>query len=45
MKAGKPAFVTETFLRFDEARELILALGGIPCYPDARRRHEPDLRV
>ena len=33
MKAGRPAFVAETFLSFDEAVELILALGGIPCYP------------
>lgn len=33
MKAGKPAFVTETFLKFPQAHELILALGGIPCYP------------
>ncbi|MCK5113655.1 MAG: hypothetical protein KAR11_02700 [Phycisphaerae bacterium] len=33
MKAGKAAFVTETFLKFPEARELILQLGGIPCYP------------
>jgi hypothetical protein len=33
MKAGKAAFVTETFLSFEEAYELILALGGVPCYP------------
>jgi hypothetical protein len=33
MKAGKPAFVTETFVDFDHAYRLILALGGIPCYP------------
>jgi len=33
MKAGKPAFVEETFIRFDEAHRLILELGGIPCYP------------
>jgi len=33
MKAGKPAFVQETFIDFEQARELILALGGIPCYP------------
>ena len=33
MKAGKPAFVEETFVDFDQARRLILALGGIPCYP------------
>jgi hypothetical protein len=33
MKAGKKAFVPETFVDFDHARKLILALGGIPCYP------------
>jgi hypothetical protein len=33
MKAGKEAFVEERFLSFEQARELILELGGIPCYP------------
>ena len=33
MKAGKPAFVEESFLSFEEAQQLILELGGIPCYP------------
>jgi len=33
MKAGKPAFVVEKFVNRGEACELILALGGIPCYP------------
>lgn len=33
MKAGKPAFVPDTFGGLDEARELVLELGGIPCYP------------
>lgn len=33
MKAGKPAYVEETFVGFDHAYALILALGGIPCYP------------
>lgn len=33
MKAGKVAFVAETFGSFDEAVQLILELGGIPCYP------------
>lgn len=33
MKAGKPGYVEETFVNFDEAKRLILALGGIPCYP------------
>lgn len=33
MKAGKRAFVAETFINFDQAFRLILELGGIPCYP------------
>ena len=33
MKAGKPAFVAEALVSFDQARRLILELGGIPCYP------------
>jgi hypothetical protein len=33
LKAGKPAFVEETFLSFPQAREFILELGAIPCYP------------
>ena len=33
MKAGKPAFVADTFVSFEHAYTLILALGGIPCYP------------
>jgi len=33
MKAGKPAFVEESYLSFDEAKRLIFELGGIPCYP------------
>lgn len=33
MKAGKSAYVAETFVGFDHAYKLILALGGIPCYP------------
>lgn len=33
MKAGKPAFVEENFVTFEEARELITELGGIVCYP------------
>ncbi|MFP4053780.1 MAG: hypothetical protein ACLFV7_07950 [Phycisphaerae bacterium] len=33
MKADKPCFVEEAFVRFAEAKELILELGGIPCYP------------
>jgi len=33
MKAGKSAYVEETFVGFEHAYKLILALGGIPCYP------------
>jgi len=33
MKVGKPAYVQETFVDFAQAYRLILALGGIPCYP------------
>ncbi|HEY3332503.1 MAG TPA: hypothetical protein VGK19_20910 [Capsulimonadaceae bacterium] len=33
LKAGKPAFAPDTFVDFDHAYKLILALGGIPCYP------------
>ncbi len=33
LKAGKPAFVPEPFIQLDEARELVLQLGGIPAYP------------
>ena len=33
MKAGKPAYVVETFVNFEQAYQLILELGGIPAYP------------
>ena len=33
MKAGKPAYSPETFVDFDHAYRLILALGGVPSYP------------
>ncbi len=33
MKMGKPAFVPEAPISFDEARQLILELGGVPAYP------------
>jgi hypothetical protein len=33
MKVGKSAYVPETFVDFDHAYRLVLALGGIPCYP------------
>jgi len=33
MKVGRPAFVAERFVDFDQAYRLVLELGGIPCYP------------
>jgi len=33
MKAGKPAFVEEALVTFEQGYRLVLALGGIPCYP------------
>ena len=33
LKVGKPAYVAETFLGFDDSCRLIVELGGIPCYP------------
>ena len=33
MKVCGPAFVAETFLSEGEARQFVLELGGIPCYP------------
>jgi hypothetical protein len=33
MKAGKAAFIPDTFVDFEHAYRLVLALGGIPCYP------------
>ena len=33
LKAGKPAYVEETFVNFEQAYRLILELGGIPAYP------------
>jgi hypothetical protein len=33
MKAGKICFVPETFVNLAQAKELIVELGGIACYP------------
>jgi hypothetical protein len=33
MKAGKPAYVEDSCLEADTAYALVLALGGVPCYP------------
>ena len=41
MKAGKPAFVPERFVNFQDAYRLILELGGIPCYPTLADGAEP----
>jgi hypothetical protein len=33
MKAGRPAFVPESPVPFEDAYRLVLEIGGIPCYP------------
>jgi hypothetical protein len=33
MKAGKAAYVAESFIAIDKACELIREIGGLPCYP------------
>jgi hypothetical protein len=33
MKAGKPAYVEETFVSYEQAYQLIIELGGLPFYP------------
>ena len=33
LKAGRAAYVPETFVDFSHAHRLVLALGGLPCYP------------
>lgn len=33
LRSGKPAFVVESFVSDAEARQMILGMGGIPCYP------------
>lgn len=33
MKSGRPAFVPEASVSFDDAYRLILEMDGIPCYP------------
>jgi hypothetical protein len=33
MKAGRPAFVAESPVSFEDAHRLVLEMGGIPCYP------------
>ncbi len=41
MKAGKPGYVEETFVGLDHAYQLVLALGGVPCYPVLADGAEP----
>lgn len=41
MKSGKPAFVDETFIGFDEAYKLIHELGGYACYPTLADGNNP----
>ncbi len=45
MKAGKPAFVDETFVSFEDAYRLVLELGGIPCYPTVADGSSPISQV
>jgi hypothetical protein len=33
LKSGKPGYVSETFVNFDEAYRLVVELGAMPCYP------------
>ena len=33
MKSGRPAFVPESPVPFEDAYRLVLEMGGIPCYP------------
>ncbi|MEJ5171694.1 MAG: hypothetical protein WHU10_11960, partial [Fimbriimonadales bacterium] len=33
LKAGKPAYVEERFVPFEEGARLVRELGGVPCYP------------
>ena len=33
MKAGKPAYVEALPIDFDQGYQMVLSLGGIPCYP------------
>jgi hypothetical protein len=32
LKAGRPGYEPETYVDFDHVHQLVLALGGIPCY-------------
>jgi hypothetical protein len=41
MKAGKPAFVDETFIGFEDAYKLIHELGGYACYPTLADGNNP----
>ncbi len=41
IKAGKPGFVQETYVGFQHVYDLVLALGGIPCYTIVADGMEP----
>jgi hypothetical protein len=41
MKAGRPAFVPDAEVSFDDAYLLVRELGGIPCYPILADGAEP----
>ena len=41
MKAGRPAFVPDAEISFDDAYRLVLELDGIPCYPILADGAEP----
>ena len=41
MKAGRPAFVAESPVPFEDAYRLILEMNGIPCYPTLADGSDP----
>ena len=41
MKAGRPAFVAESPVSFEDAYRLVLELNGIPCYPTLADGSDP----
>jgi hypothetical protein len=41
MKAGRPAFVAESPVSFEDAYQLILEMNGIPCYPTLADGSDP----
>lgn len=41
MKAGRPAFVAESPVSFEDAYRLVLEMNGIPCYPTLADGSDP----